>query len=55
MFQQLKDTVTNFVSFNESEWEELISYFTVVKVKRKTQLVKLNKTATESILLIKGQ
>ncbi len=54
MFQQLKDTVTNFVSFNESEWEELISYFTVVKVKRKTQLVKLNKTATEIYFINKG-
>lgn len=54
MFQHLKDTVRKIASFSKSEWEELISYFTVLQVKRKTQLVKLNKTATEIYFINKG-
>lgn len=54
MFQQFKNEVNNFISLSNNEWEEFISYFTLVQVVRKTQLVKLDKVATELYFINKG-
>ena len=54
MFEQLKNEISNFISLSNNEWEELISYFTLSKVMRKTQLIKLDKIATELYFINKG-
>jgi len=54
MFEQLKNEISNCVSLSDNEWGKVISYFTLIKVMRKTQLVKLDKIATELYFINKG-
>ena len=54
MSEQLKSALGRYASFTEEEWNVVLSHFTPLSVGRKTQLVKLEKVATQLYFIAKG-
>ena len=52
--EQLKSPLGRYASFTEEEWNVVLSHFTPLSVGRKTQLVKLEKVATDLYFIAKG-